>query len=153
MPRTRRNTHNSLPSAGQESSSNQSSPASAMLPLEEPLVIGSVVDTSKVDGLQGKLRDLQLKIDNLRLKNEQLEALVSRPNSPVIVPQPTTVEHVFTKENIPHIKVEVSAAHPLHRNHEVESWLSNIENLTQPVTDAAFIKASRSTCRGSTYLS
>lgn len=89
--------------------------------LKEPHVISSVVDMTIVE-LQGKLRDLQLEMSNLRLKNEQSEAMVSRPNSPVLVPQSTTVEHIFANQSIPHFKAEISAAHPLRRNHEVESW-------------------------------
>lgn len=52
------------------------------------------------------------------------------------------------KESLPHFKAEMPASLPLTRNQEVESWLREIENITQPRMIESFIRAARSSCRG-----
>lgn len=64
---------------------------------------------------------------------------------------PTAIEYVIHRENsVPKFKAETSAAFPLKRNQEVESWLWAIENV-KPAGDEAYIRAS-SSCRGTADL-
>lgn len=62
------------------------------------------------------------------------------------------IEYVLHKEAIPHFRADTPASQPLKRNQEVESWLRQIENITQPRTDESFIRAARSSCRGTAEL-
>ena len=72
----------------------------------------------------------------------------SAPSNPL----PPQVAYVVNRESIPVFKAEVPASQPLRRNQEIESWMRNIENLTHPKTDAAFIQAARAHCRGTADL-
>jgi len=65
---------------------------------------------------------------------------------------PSPVEFVLYKDVVPPFKAETPASQPLKRNQEVESWLRHIENATQPRTDDAYIRAARSSCRGTADL-
>jgi len=64
----------------------------------------------------------------------------------------SSVEYVIYKEPVPPFKAETPASQPLKRNQEVESWLRHVENGTQPRTDDAYIRAARSSCRGTADL-
>jgi len=65
---------------------------------------------------------------------------------------PSPVEFVLYKDVVPPFKAETPASQPLKRHQEVESWLRHIENATQPRTDDAYIRAARSSCRGTADL-
>jgi len=65
---------------------------------------------------------------------------------------PPSVEYVIYKDTVPPFKAEIPASQPLKRNQEVESWIRHIENGTQPRTDEAYIRAARSSCRGTADL-
>jgi len=62
------------------------------------------------------------------------------------------VEYVIHKEAVPHFRADTPASQPLKRNQEVESWLRQIENVTQPRSDESYIRAARSSCRGTADL-
>jgi len=99
-----------------------------------------------------KISQLTLEVQNLRFQNSELEARISRPSTPVSVREAPPVEFVVQRDPIPQFKAEVSSAHPLKRNQEVESWLRSVENHTRPQTDAAFIKAAKASCKGAAEL-
>ncbi|ROT73944.1 hypothetical protein C7M84_007587 [Penaeus vannamei] len=86
------------------------------------------------------------------ISNSELEARISRPSTPVSVREAPPVEFVVQRDPIPQFKAEVSSAHPLKRNQEVESWLRSVENHTRPQTDAAFIKTAKASCKGAAEL-
>jgi len=73
----------------------------------------------------------------------------SNANSNSVSP---SVEYVIYKDSVPPFKAETPASQPLKRNQEVESWIRHVENGTQPRTDEAYIRAARSSCRGTADL-
>jgi len=99
-----------------------------------------------------KISQLTLEVQSLRQQNSELEARISRPSTPVSVREAPPVEFVVQRDPIPQFKAEVSSAHPLKRNQEVESWLRSVENHTRPQTDSAFIKAAKASCKGAAEL-
>ena len=58
------------------------------------------------------------------------------------------VSYVMSRESVPLFKAEAPASQPLKKNHELESWIRQIENLTRTQTPAAYIRTARAHCRG-----
>ncbi|ROT62221.1 hypothetical protein C7M84_019943 [Penaeus vannamei] len=128
----------SAPSVGRNSPSGQT-----LLPDSDDRGIERLPEISVMEELFQKISQLTLEVQNLRFQNSELEARISRPSTPVSVREAPPVEFVVQRDPIPQFKAEVSSAHPLKRNQEVESWLRSVENHTRPQTDAAFIKAAK----------
>ncbi|ROT73939.1 hypothetical protein C7M84_007582 [Penaeus vannamei] len=137
----------SAPSVGRNSPSGQT-----LLPDSDDRGIERLPEISVMEELFQKISQLTLEVQNLRFQNSELEARISRPSSPVSVREAPPVEFVVQRDPIPQFKAEVSSAHPLKRNQEVESWLRSVENHTRPQTDAAFIKAAKASCKGAAEL-
>lgn len=63
------------------------------------------------------------------------------------------MEYVIHREDsVPKFNAEISAAFPMKRNQEVESWLRAIENIVKPASDEAHIRAEMALCRGTADL-
>lgn len=137
----------SAPSVGRNSPSGQT-----LLPDSDDRGIERLPEISVMEELFQKISQLTLEVQNLRFQNSELEARISRPSTPVSVREAPPVEFVVQRDPIPQFKAEVSSAHPLKRNQEVESWLRSVENHTRPQTDAAFIKAAKASCKGAAEL-
>jgi len=108
--------------------------------------------------LQAKIQQLSEQIITMQVQHAQQINLLERANSN-LNPSPSLqqstnsqVEYIIQKESVPYFKAEVSASKPLLRNQEVESWIRQIENIVQPPSDLAYIRAARSSCRGSAEL-
>ncbi|ROT71048.1 hypothetical protein C7M84_010633 [Penaeus vannamei] len=55
---------------------------------------------------------------------------------------------VMPSSGISLFKAEISASHPLQRSQELEAWMKQIENVTQPSTGEAMCQMARMMCRG-----
>lgn len=115
-------------------------------------------EVSQFDELMSKVNELAIQVNVLSEENKNLKRQLSKttPTSSdeerLTSISSTPVSYVVNRENIPAFKAEISAAHPLRRNQEVESWIRSIENLARPQNDQAFMAAARATARGSADL-
>jgi len=152
-----RNNSPSRPSTSQEAASapslgRNSNSGEALLPDSDGRGIERLPELSVMEELFQKISQLTLEVQSLRQQNSEQEARLSRPSTPVSVREAPPVEFVVQRDPIPQFKAEVSSAHPLKRNQEVESWLRSVENHTRPQTDSAFIKAAKASCKGAAEL-
>lgn len=112
-------------------------------------------EISMYDELLRKINELSEHVKQLESRNDELEGRLSRATNQSNSDESISVANVgyiINKENIPLFKAEVPASQPLKRNTELEGWLRQIENLTRPQNDDAFIRSARATCRGSADL-
>jgi len=63
-------------------------------------------------------------------------------------PRSTAPMMVMPHSGITLFKSEISASHPLQRSQELEAWMKQIENVTQPSTGEAMCQMARMMCRG-----
>jgi len=139
--------------------SNASSPRSAEVSREVmPMQSRENLDLPMYEELNQRCQQLS---EQLAAMQEQYAALAQSYGAPsnssghvnsTASPNPSPVEYVLYKDVVPPFKAETPASQALKRNQEVESWLRHIENATQPRTDDAYIRAARSSCRGTADL-
>lgn len=134
--------------AGAEGNLDMSNSSNATVPVDNP----ANMDLSMYEELTTRCNELEQRCATLAERYENLLQEVSPHNSSNLTPITPTVECVVHRDSVPHFKAEVSAAFPLKRNQEVESWLRAIENIVKPANDGAYIRAARASCRGTADL-
>lgn len=136
---------------GAEGNLNMSDSSNTTIPVDNN---PAHMDLSMYEELTTRCNELEQRCATLAERYENLLQEVSPHNSSNLASAtPTTVECVVHREDsVPHFKAEVSAAFPLKRNQEVESWLRAIENIVKPANDGAYIRAARASCRGNADL-
>ncbi|XP_042882480.1 uncharacterized protein LOC122259651 [Penaeus japonicus] len=113
------------------------------------------MDISLFDELQTQINSLKTLVNDLQVRNSELELKLEQNRATPSTSEASSrdfVEYVVQKEAVIIFKAETSAAQPLKRNQEVESWIRSIENLTRPPTDSAYIRAAKASCRGTADL-
>lgn len=141
--------------AGAEGNLNASDSSNVTLPLINQSNSNEVnMDLSMYEELTARCNELEQRCATLTERYENLLRETSPHNSSNIAPVTQTgIEYVINREDsVPKFKAEISAAFPLKRNQEVESWLRAIENLVKPANDEAYIRAARASCRGTADL-
>jgi len=141
---------------GAEGNLNTSDSSNATVPLTNNNSNSNEVnmDLSMYEELTARCNELEQRCATLTERYEGLLRETSTHVTSNVTPvTPTAIEYVIHREDsVPKFKAEISAAFPLKRNQEVESWLRAIENLVKPANDEAFIRAARASCRGTADL-
>ncbi|XP_037773237.1 uncharacterized protein LOC119568907 [Penaeus monodon] len=111
---------------------------------DDPPELEAMNEISMYDELLRKINELSEHVKQLESRNDELEGRLSRATNQSNSDESISVANVgyiINKENIPLFKAEVPASQPLKRNTELEGWLRQIENLTRPQNDDAFIRS------------
>ena len=132
--------------------------------LEDDVAAPINQELSMYEELRTKIADLTTALEEMRMERTEsadlprqrsepsgVAAATEAPHSSASqpsVPDTTPVSYVMSRESIPLFKAEAPASQPLKKNHELESWIRQIENLTRTQTSAAYIRTARAHCRG-----
>lgn len=90
----------------------------------------------------------QTPVPSERTKFTNLQSGPSSPHRIEPAGQSTRVAVYMEKEPIPKFSGDTPAFQPLRRNQEIERWIRQIENLSNPPNDNTFIRNARASCRG-----